>query len=99
MIQSILSMLHQLPLMGVLAWLLGINLLTFAIYAYDKRAAKRGGWRIPESSLHLVMLAGGTIGAFTAQRVLRHKNRKQSFQVTFWVLVVLQVISLLVLFL
>lgn len=78
----------QLPL-----WLLGatlaINLLTFAVYAADKRAAQRGGWRTSEKHLHLLSLAGGWPAAWFAQQTLRHKSRKASFQTVYWLTVVL----------
>jgi len=35
------------------------SLLTFLIYAVDKAAAKKGGWRIKESTLHLLSFIGG----------------------------------------
>ena len=62
--------------------------MAFAAYAIDKSAAKGGRRRIPENSLHLLALAGGWPGAFVAQRLLRHKTRKVSFQVVFWLTVV-----------
>lgn len=57
----------------------------------DKRAAERGRWRTPESTLHLLELAGGWPGSFAAQRLLRHKNRKVGYQVIFWACVVIDV--------
>ncbi len=63
---------------------LAMSLLTFALYADDKSRAKRGDWRISEKTLHLCELAGGWLGGFIAQRKLRHKNRKQSYQIVFW---------------
>ena len=46
-----------------LAVLLSMSLLTVAAYAWDKRQAVRGEWRIPESRLHLLELCGGWPGA------------------------------------
>ena len=56
-----------------------------AIYIYwvDKSAAKAGTWRIPEASLHLLELAGGFVGALAAQKLLRHKTVKKSYQAVF----------------
>jgi uncharacterized membrane protein YsdA (DUF1294 family)/cold shock CspA family protein len=61
-----------------------VSSLTFLLYWFDKSAARRGHWRTQESSLLLLGLLGGWPGAVLAQRILRHKNRKQSFQLAFW---------------
>jgi len=66
-----------------------VSLLTFIIYAVDKSAAKKGVWRTQESTLHLLSLAGGWPGALVAQQKLRHKSKKQSFRLVFWVTVLL----------
>ena len=66
-----------------------VSLLTFIMYAVDKSAAKKGVWRIQESTLHLLSLAGGWPGALVAQQKLRHKSKKQSFRLVFWVTVLL----------
>lgn len=65
------------------------SVLTFLAYWFDKSAAQRGRWRTKESSLLLLGLAGGWPGALVAQMVLRHKSRKESFQVPFWATVVM----------
>lgn len=66
-----------------------VSILTFITYALDKSAAKSGEWRTQESTLHLLSLAGGWPGALIAQQKLRHKSKKQSFRVVFWVTVLL----------
>lgn len=68
---------------------LAASLLAFVLYAWDKSAAEKRHWRTKESTLHLIALVGGWPGALLAQKVLRHKSRKASFQVFFWVTVVL----------
>lgn len=65
--------------------------LAFLMYARDKLRAIQGNWRIPESSLHLVEMAGGWPGAYIAQQMMRHKTVKASYQVTFWLIVLLHV--------
>lgn len=67
---------------------------TFIAYALDKSAARNDRWRTPESTLHLFGLAGGWLGALAAQRWLRHKSRKPSFQLVFWPTVVLNCAAL-----
>lgn len=65
-----------------------VSVVTFILYAIDKRRAIDSRRRIRESTLHLAELLGGFPGAFVAQRTLRHKNRKLSYQGTFWLIVV-----------
>ncbi len=58
-------------------WLLFANLAGFILMAWDKRQARAGGWRVAESTFILWSLAGGAHGIFAAQRILRHKSKKQ----------------------
>ena len=67
--------------------LLGMSALTFFVYARDKSSAEKRR-RTPESTLHLMSLLGGWPGALIAQQGFRHKNQKVSFQATFWLTVV-----------
>lgn len=69
-------------------WLILINVLTFLIYAKDKAAARQGTWRTEEIKLHALALLGGWPAALLAQRRLRHKSSKASFQGVFWLTVV-----------
>ena len=56
-----------------------LNALSFALFGLDKRRAVRGGRRIPESTLLLSAAVSGTVGAWLAMSVFRHKTRKASF--------------------
>ncbi|MEO6115544.1 MAG: DUF1294 domain-containing protein [Pseudolysinimonas sp.] len=69
-----------------------LSILTFVLYAADKRAAQKGRWRTPENTLLLIGLVGGWPGAAIAQQALRHKTKKLSFRRFFWSTVILNVI-------
>ena len=71
-----------------------LSAVAFAMYGLDKAAARRGSWRTPESTLHLVSIVGGWPGALLAQRVFRHKTKKQSFRAIFWCTVVVNCAAL-----
>jgi uncharacterized membrane protein YsdA (DUF1294 family) len=64
-------------------WYACASLATFVAYAGDKRAARTGRRRTPERTLLLLGLAGGWPGAWLAQRLVRHKSSKASFQAKF----------------
>ena len=70
---------------------LAMSAIAFGAYALDKRAARCQGGRTPEMTLHLLELLGGWPGALLAQRVLRHKNAKASYQIVFWLIGALHV--------
>lgn len=67
------------------------SLACFMAYAFDKSAAQAGRWRTSENTLLLLGLVGGWPGAIAAQQLLRHKTAKQSFQLGFWLTVVVNV--------
>lgn len=72
----------------------GVSAISFIAYAHDKSAARNNGWRTPESTLHMLALAGGWPGALCAQQLLRHKSSKQAFQITFCLTVIVNCIAL-----
>lgn len=65
------------------------SVLTFVVYALDKRASIQGQWRTPEFRLQLFALLGGWPGALLAQQFLRHKSSKTSFLWLFGLMVLL----------
>lgn len=68
--------------MKFLFWyLVGINILTWMVYGIDKWKARNSQWRIPERTLLLLTLAGGSVGAAAGMMVFRHKIRKPKFYI------------------
>ena len=65
------------------------SLVAFAVYAWDKSAARKNQQRTPEASLHLIGLACGWPGALLAQQLLRHKSSKVEFQRVYWITVMI----------
>ena len=63
----------------IVAYIVGLGLITFLIYGYDKLQAKRGGRRVPERTLLLLALAGGALGGWAGMLIWRHKTRHASF--------------------
>ncbi|MBV6823027.1 DUF1294 domain-containing protein [Pseudomonas sp. PD9R] len=98
---QVFAILCALPLYGSMSfWLRGVSViplaaygivsvLAFFLYWSDKRKARADDWRTPENVLHALEFAGGWPGALLAQQVFRHKTRKVSFQLVFWLIVLL----------
>lgn len=70
-----------------------LSCISFMAYWIDKSAAQAGRQRTRENSLQLLSLMGGWPGALLAQRILRHKSRKQSFRSTFWCFAIINMIA------
>lgn len=62
-----------------LLYLLLINAAAFLLMLADKRKARKNRWRIPERTLILTALLGGSIGALLGMYTFRHKTRHLKF--------------------
>ncbi len=74
----------------VIAYLSIISAITAYAYWSDKKKAQHDLWRTPESTLHLFELLGGWPTAFLSQRIFRHKISKAEYQVSFWLIALIQ---------
>jgi len=81
------------PLLTGLAALAVINLAAWTAFWWDKRAAVRGDRRVPERTLLLLALVGGSPGAVLAQQTLRHKTRKEPFRTLLFAIILAQVFA------
>ena len=63
----------------LLWYLAAVNVVTFTVYGIDKRKARRDAWRIPEKTLFLLPLLGGSVGALLGMKVFRHKTKHWYF--------------------
>lgn len=76
--------------------LIGINGLSFTAFWWDKRLARAGAWRISESTLLWIAIAGGSLGAVIGQQLLRHKTRKEPFRTALCIIIAVQIAALAV---
>lgn len=87
-----------LPSLGLAwSWIIGVSIVSFLTYGYDKSIAGRNVTRVPEAVLHLLTAAGGTIGSFAGMQIFRHKTQKKSFQLVFWAIVAIQIVVIILL--
>ena len=75
---------------ALLVWLAGVNVVTFILYGVDKSRAKKGRWRIPEKTLLLLPLLGGSVGGILGMAAFHHKTRHSYFRIGLPVMVLLQ---------
>ncbi len=81
--------------MMLIYYLLAVNVLTFIVYGVDKWKARRGHWRVPEATLMGLAALGGSVGAWLAMQLFRHKTQKKKFRYGVPALFVLQVAAVL----
>lgn len=72
-------------------YLLAINAVTFLVYGADKRKAKKDRRRVPERTLFLLAIIGGSIGALAGMYVFRHKTRHWYFRFGIPAILLLQI--------
>ena len=83
--------------MWIVAWYAFMSVITLAVYALDKSAARRDTRRIRERTLHTLELLGGWPGALAAQQLFRHKRRKWSFFLVTWLIAAVHVVVIVTL--
>ena len=68
-----------------------MNGLTFLLYGYDRRCARKGAWRVPEWQLLLSAACFGSVGALLAMKVFRHKTKHWYFRLFIPLILLLQI--------
>lgn len=63
----------------IILYLVIMNIIGFGIMGIDKWKAKKGYWRIPESTLFIITVIGGSIGSILGMYTFRHKTRHWYF--------------------
>ena len=56
-----------------------INIIGFFSILIDKRRAIKNKWRIPEKTLFLIAIIGGSVGSIAGMRLFRHKTKHWYF--------------------
>lgn len=79
--------------MTVMLVLIGINVIAFFAFGWDKRQSERRGSRIAERTLIGLALSGGALGALLGQQVFRHKTQKQPFRTLLWLAAVINILA------
>ena len=85
-----LEFVYQNPIWLLIFYLVLINLALFFTMGADKLRARKGGPRVPEATLFLLALLGGSVGGIGGMYLFRHKTRHWSFAVGFPVILILQ---------
>ena len=76
----------------ILCYLFFINVLGFILMGLDKYKARRRKWRIPERTLFLAAILGGSAGSILGMQIFRHKTRHTAFVIGMPCILIIQII-------
>ena len=72
--------------------IIAVNLIGFALMGIDKYKAKKRAFRIPEATLFIVAIIGGSIGSIIGMYAFRHKTRHWYFVYGMPAILILQIL-------
>lgn len=78
---------------AAIIYLILMNMIGLFLMGLDKGKAKRHAWRIPERTLFLASLLGGSIGTWAGMYLFRHKTKHWYFVVGMPAILVVQIIA------
>ena len=89
------GLIEYINLPNILIYLLTINLIGILIMYVDKKKAMYGRWRIPEKTLIMVAILGGSIGTIIGMKLFRHKTQKIKFWLGFPTILIFETIIII----
>ena len=82
---------------NIVIYLILINFIAFLSMYIDKKKAIKEKWRIKESTLLMLALVGGSIGAIIGMYAFHHKTQKPRFFLGIPIKIVLQILIVILL--
>lgn len=81
----------------ILSYLGVINFIGLIIMGIDKLKAKKRAWRVPESTLFVIALIGGSLGTTIGMFLFRHKTRHWYFRYGMPAILIIQIAVVVIL--
>lgn len=72
-------------------WMI-ISIISFSLFAIDKKFAQQNKWRISENALLASAIVGGSVGALLGMFTFHHKTKKMKFMIGIPIILVIQII-------
>ena len=81
----------------IVVYFVVINLISFTTMGVDKSKARKRSWRIPESTLFVLALIGGSIGSIVGMHLFRHKTNHWYFLYGMPAILIIQILIVIIL--
>lgn len=81
----------------IILYLASVNCISFIVMGVDKHKARKRAWRIPESTLFVLALIGGSAGSILGMHLFHHKTKHWYFLYGMPAILILQVLLVLLL--
>ena len=86
-----MDILHRISLY----YLLAVNFIACFVYGIDKWKAKSNKWRISETTLLMLAVMGGSIGAWTGMKLWHHKTMHKKFKYGVPLILIAQIVLMI----
>lgn len=73
-----------------------MNIIGVMMMGIDKSRAKRHAWRIPERTLFLISLLGGSVGSLAGMYLFRHKTKHMKFVIGMPLILLIQIAACII---
>ena len=83
---------HKVALLYVII----MNIIGVMMMGIDKSRAKRHAWRIPERTLFLISLLGGSVGSLAGMYLFRHKTKHMKFVIGMPLILLIQIAACII---
>lgn len=93
--RDILILMNAITL--IIIYLTAINLISFIVMGVDKYKARKRAWRIPESTLFVLAIIGGSIGSIAGMHLFHHKTRHWYFLYGMPAILIIQILIVIAL--
>ena len=75
-----------------------ISLITATVTLADKIKAKKGAFRVPENTLIILALFGGSVAEYFTMRLIRHKTLHKKFMIGLPLIIIFQLLLMMLIF-
>ena len=76
----------------IVSYLVMMNAVGLAVMGLDKKKAIKNEWRIPEKTLFLVSIIGGSVGTLVGMYLFRHKTKHWYFVIGMPAILIMHVV-------